>query len=147
MFAKIENNAVVEWAIPSLFALFPNTSFPSPLTNDALPEGYVAVNSFAPPEVQAHQKVVSSLPIQIEGRWVQGWDVVALSPAELAERDGIKAIAVRQERNALLSQSDWTQGKDIANSVSLEWVRYRQALRDLTNQAGFPLTLDWPVKP
>ena len=147
MFAKIKNNAVVEWPITSLYPIFPHTSFPSPLTDDALPEGYVSVGFFAPPEAQAHQKVVSSLPVQIEGRWVQGWDVVALSPAELAERDGIKAIAVRQERNALLAQSDWTQGKDIANSVSLEWVGYRQALRDLTNQAGFPLTLDWPVKP
>lgn len=54
---------------------------------------------------------------------------------------------IRSQRNTLLSESDWTQAKDIPDSISTPWATYRQALRDIPQQAGFPETAVWPVKP
>ena len=57
-----------------------------------------------------------------------------------------EAEEVRTHRDALLSQSDWTQVSD-APVDSVAWAEYRQALRDLPQQAGFPTEITWPVKP
>ena len=61
--------------------------------------------------------------------------------------DAQQAKAVRDDRNRRLSDCDWTQGKDIADAVSQPWATYRQALRDVPAQAGFPWTIVWPDKP
>jgi len=59
-----------------------------------------------------------------------------------------KALAAeaRTKRNAILTQSDWTQVAD-APVDQTAWATYRQALRDITIQAGFPENIDWPVSP
>ena len=56
-----------------------------------------------------------------------------------------KAVDVRQERNVLLRDSDWVSGSDV--TMSDEWRTYRQALRDVPTQEGFPNTVTWPTKP
>lgn len=53
---------------------------------------------------------------------------------------------VRQERNALLAASDWTQVAD-APVDQAAWATYRQELRDITSQATFPSEVTWPVAP
>lgn len=57
------------------------------------------------------------------------------------------AKSIRMERNNMLAATDWTQGKDISNTVSSAWTSYRQGLRDITSQPGFPLTIVWPKPP
>jgi len=57
-----------------------------------------------------------------------------------------KADEVRRERDRLLTASDWTQVAD-APVVSLEWQSYRQALRDVPQQSGFPDSVEWPQPP
>ena len=57
------------------------------------------------------------------------------------------ATLIKQLRNKLLAASDWTQSKDIPVEVSSKWTEYRQALRDITSQEGFPTDIVWPVKP
>ena len=63
---------------------------------------------------------------------------------KLAERN-------RNERNTILSQSDWTQIADSAltDEAKALWVTYRTALRDLTAHANWPNLedADWPTKP
>jgi hypothetical protein len=54
---------------------------------------------------------------------------------------------VRAERDALLSGTDWTQGRDIPESLAVRWAPYRQALRDIPGQPGFPLDVVWPTAP
>ena len=56
--------------------------------------------------------------------------------------------AHRDKRNALLAASDWTQAKDSPLSVAQQeqWESYRQALRDMTQQAD-PAAVVWPVEP
>lgn len=53
---------------------------------------------------------------------------------------------VRFKRDSLLSGSDWTQLPD-APVDQTAWAAYRQALRDITYQEGFPANVVWPTKP
>jgi hypothetical protein len=57
------------------------------------------------------------------------------------------AAAARAERNALLATTDWTQAADVPQSTKDKWAPYRQALRDVTEQSGFPSDIQWPAKP
>jgi hypothetical protein len=56
------------------------------------------------------------------------------------------ALSVRTQRNILLEESDWTQLSDTPVNKQA-WVTYRQELRDIPNQSGFPSTIVWPLKP
>ena len=58
----------------------------------------------------------------------------------------VAANMARVQRNILLSESDWTQVAD-APVDQAAWATYRQALRDIPSQAGFPLDVVWPEKP
>lgn len=55
---------------------------------------------------------------------------------------------IRTTRNALLIESDWTQGVDspLSEEKKNEWKNYRQELRDLTDLEDIS-TIVWPVKP
>lgn len=61
--------------------------------------------------------------------------------------DSRQAGIVRDKRNDLLKNSDWTQLKDIPDNISSSWAIYRQQLRDITNQENFPWQVVWPIKP
>lgn len=56
------------------------------------------------------------------------------------------AASIRKERDQLLAACDWTQVAD-APVDQAAWATYRQALRDITAQAGFPDNITWPVNP
>jgi len=75
------------------------------------------------------------------------WD--AMEAAYVAGENDRLATAARQKRDALLSQSDWMVTKAMESSAPLnfEWASYRQALRDVPQQSGFPTNIDWPVAP
>lgn len=70
-----------------------------------------------------------------------------------AELDGLRrptpltAGEARAIRDARLTASDWTQGRDVPESLSAKWAPYRQALRDLPTAAGFPESIAWPNEP
>ncbi|MGA0588104.1 tail fiber assembly protein [Dyella sp. KRB-257] len=63
--------------------------------------------------------------------------------------DAIAKAEQRSTRDALISACDWTQIPDspLTADQRTAWVAYRQALRDVPSQAGFPETIDWPIKP
>ena len=63
-----------------------------------------------------------------------------------AMKDAEQAKSVREQRNIKLAECDWTQLAD-STADKLAWATYRQSLRDITAQAGFPWTIDWPVAP
>ena len=63
-----------------------------------------------------------------------------------AAKDAEQAKAVRQQRGDKLKDSDWTQVAD-APVDQAAWATYRQSLRDVTAQSGFPWTVDWPTIP
>jgi len=76
---------------------------------------------------------------------IQGRNDVAEYVAPPVDPKALAAEA-RVKRNALLAQSDWTQVAD-APVDQTAWATYRQALRDITVQAGFPENIDWPIAP
>ncbi|MCK7581117.1 MAG: phage tail assembly chaperone [Chromatiales bacterium] len=57
------------------------------------------------------------------------------------------AWRARAERDRRIAATDWTQLPDVAEATKLKWQDYRQALRDVTTQPGFPERIDWPVAP
>lgn len=72
------------------------------------------------------------------------WDVME---AEWAAGANDRAAAeIRTERDAKLTQSDWTQVID-APIDQAAWATYRQALRDIPSQTGFPNEITWPTEP
>ena len=54
---------------------------------------------------------------------------------------------VRIIRDRLLEQCDWTQSSDVPEETKNKWSKYRQALRDITKQSGFPFNVIYPEKP
>ncbi|MBB5496884.1 tail fiber assembly protein [Paraburkholderia sp. MM5384-R2] len=53
----------------------------------------------------------------------------------------------RMRRDHLLKQCDWSQGVDVPAALREKYVAYRQALRDVPQQAGFPADITWPQLP
>lgn len=83
---------------------------------------------------------------QIDGKWYTKYSVADMDADGIAAKDAEQAMAVRQQRTEMLKNSDWTQVID-APVDQAAWAIYRQALRDITGQAGFPWTIDWPQQP
>ena len=71
---------------------------------------------------------------------------LATQTAYAAGANSRKAAEVRLERNAKLAATDWTQIAD-ATVDKTAWATYRQALRNVPSQTGFPWTIEWPVAP
>jgi hypothetical protein len=63
-----------------------------------------------------------------------------------AQKDADQAKLVRDDRNKRLTETDWTQIAD-APVDKAAWATYRQALRDVPSQAGFPWDIQWPTQP
>tara|TARA_Y100001963_G_scaffold66033_1_gene92017 strand:+ start:150 stop:437 length:288 start_codon:yes stop_codon:yes gene_type:complete len=77
-----------------------------------------------------------------------------LTSAEIAAENAWNAGAtdrkkeeVREERNCRLRATDWTQGADVPSATKSKWVSYRQSLRDVPTQSGFPTSVTWPTEP
>tara|TARA_B100000131_G_scaffold106279_1_gene103119 strand:- start:63 stop:461 length:399 start_codon:yes stop_codon:yes gene_type:complete len=76
---------------------------------------------------------------------------------KIAELDAAEPMRLlREERDARLAETDWTQNPDVSNDVKTKWQTYRQALRDLPAtadpklNAGYHLdstSVNWPTKP
>lgn len=65
----------------------------------------------------------------------------------IAKSEQQTADEARAERNARLAASDWTQLPDVPEATRSAWAGYRQALRDITSQPGFPMFVNWPETP
>ena len=62
-----------------------------------------------------------------------------------AEENDRKAAEVRAERNAKLTATDWSQGADVPQAIKDKYAPYRQALREVPTQSGFPNSVVWPT--
>lgn len=89
-----------------------------------------------------------------ETRWVKGEDLIfreEIMAATVDEeaRTAHEAVEIRTERDRLLRDSDWTQLADstLDETALVLWQSYRQALRDVPQQTGFPFAVHWPTRP
>lgn len=103
---------------------------------------------------EATQRIdVAENPVLKDGKWTITRTAVDLTADELAQKladeISVKTQFYRTERNKMLADSDWTQLPDspLTDAKKAEWATYRQALRDITDQAGFPLDITVPVPP
>lgn len=72
-------------------------------------------------------------------------DAVEKKAAELLIEQNL--IDLRKERNRKLTESDWTQSRDVTLSNDTDWKTYRQALRDITKTYKTLEDVKWPEKP
>jgi hypothetical protein len=140
----------------------PNTSFPEVLTPEIIDSfGYDPVlegpqATTIPPYQYSQRDGV----VEINGQWFTHYIAgpvfqdytddqgVVHTATEQYEaycftKDAAQAKAVRGERNKRLADCDWTQLPDAPVNAQ-SWANYRQALRNITNQPGFPWDIIWP---
>ena len=147
----------------------PNTSLPRVWTAAICDDLNIDPVLAAPaPEPTGDLKAVvrNGVTQDANGNWVEAWverdmfadfvndEGVTVTKAEqeaeyTARKAEEKATAIRTERDAKLAESDWMVIKATETGVALatEWATYRQALRDVTAQTGFPNEVTWPTKP
>jgi len=76
----------------------------------------------------------------------QAGEFGSIAPYVAPDPDEMAAQEARQTRDRLLASSDWTQVAD-APVDAAAWATYRQALRDVPQQEGFPENITWPEAP
>jgi hypothetical protein len=142
--AIINNGSVVK--VGHYRTLFPYTVFPDSGPTDGwlVDNSCMKVNLFKPYDNET-EVLVPSAPY-IEGGWVYTVIVRDKTPEETQADLDSKAAQIRSQRNQLLTASDWTQVLD-APIDRTAWAAYRQALRDITSQEGFPASVQWPNDP
>lgn len=149
MYVKASNQVVEKfpYSIGDLRKDHPNTSFPKNISDAQLAEWGVQRVTLAPMvDVPAGKVAVQNDQPDYEGtQWVLNWSVRDYTQAEL---DGIEEMA-RMDRNRLLAECDWTQIEDAPLTLEQKaaWSEYRQELRDISDQVGFPYDINWPIAP
>jgi len=147
--------------------LFPNTSMPQQLT-EALINELGADVVFEGPQATGgtvYQYSQRNGVEQIDGKWYTKYilgpvfidqvvDGVTTTAAEQeatykAQKDAEQATSVRATRDEKLKECDWIVIKNLETNSNIPgaWEVYRQALRDVPSQAGFPWTVTWPDAP
>ena len=142
MYAKIVDGGVsaYPYTIAHLKADHPNTSFPDNPAETML-QGYgmfVVASAAQPTHDPSISFVAEGTPSLVDGKWTQTWQV---RDYELATQQS----NVRQERDKRLFETDYLALSD--QTLSAEMTAYRQALRDVPAQAGFPASVTWPIRP
>ena len=78
-------------------------------------------------------------------------DWTQMKTAEQIEVERLERASesARNQRDRLLTKTDWVtiRATDTGDPVPTEWLDYRQSLRDITEQTGFPDNIDWPQEP
>jgi hypothetical protein len=148
MFAKLNNGQLQKYpyTLGMLRKDNANVSFPKNISDEDLARFGVVRVASTPRPADDHTKDFSVTAEQVGGAWVEKWVATNVSAEEVANRTANQATNVRAERDRLLAESDWTQIAD-APVDSTVWSVYRQSLRDVPSQAGFPWNVTWPTQP
>ena len=139
--------------------LYPKTSFPRQISEATLND-FGADVVFEGPQATGgtvYQYSQRDGVQQLSGKWYTKYilgpvftdgetTAAAQETAYKAMKDAEQAASVRKSRTDKLKDCDWTQITD-ATADKAAWATYRTALRDITAQAGFPWTSEWPEQP
>lgn len=141
LLVKITNGEVEQfpYTLGDLRRDNPQTSFPKQIPS-AIFEGYgvySVTESDRPSYDHLVQRLVRGTPVYSDS-WNVSYTAENL-PQDQAETN------IRSNRDNLLSDTDWMALSDVTMSNGMSV--YRQSLRDVTDQAGFPQTVTWPTKP
>ena len=128
--------------------LHPNTSFTLPLTVEVIND-FGADPVLEGPQAQPGRYQVAfrdGVEQDAEGRWFTKYSLADMDAEAIAAKDAEQAKSVRTDRNKRLADCDWTQLAD-STADKAAWATYRQALRDVPAQVGFPWDITWPDAP
>lgn len=144
MFIRLTNGNPAKYTLAQLRRDNPQTSFPKLIPNDLLAsyDVYPYTRPIAPEYDGLTHRPTDGAFEQVDGAWVLPY-VVEQQPIEQAERN------IHSRRDGLLQETDWIVIKSYERGQNIpeEWELYRQTLRDITEQAGFPYEVTWPTKP
>lgn len=145
MFVKLVNGSPSKfpYTLADLRKDNPGTSFPVDINNETLAIFNVApVVLISAPKFDSKTHFVKQSVKSVNGVWTQVWQLQEL-PEEQAE------VNIRAERNRRLIECDWTQLEDSPLNADgkLAWALYRETLRMIPQQVGFPYNVTWPPKP
>ena len=129
-------------------SMYPNTSFPSQWTPALVEElGLDPVFESPTPTTTRYQTAFKDgVEQDAQGRWLWKWSISEMDDETKAAKDAEAAKSVRASRDGKLAECDWTQLSDSQVDKAV-WATYRQELRDVPAQTGFPYDINWPVKP
>lgn len=130
--------------------LYANTSFPKTWSPELVEElGLDVVFESPTPTTTVYQTAFKDGVEQVNGKWTWKWSISEMDDEAKAAKDAEAAKGVRATRDAKLAECDWLVIKAAETGVALaaDWAAYRQALRDVPAQAGFPHNVTWPAKP
>jgi hypothetical protein len=144
MYIRLTDGVPEDYSIERLYSDNPQTSFSENLRDDVLAQWDVYPVTVLPIpnfDQQTHYLKASDF-YQINGVWHMHYDVEAL-PLSAVEQ------SMRDKRNQLLMESDWVilRAYEAQTPVPIDWADYRQKLRDIPMQQGFPYSTIWPRKP
>ena len=147
MYVKVTNGSAEIYSLGKLRKDNPNTSFPRsiPETTLAAYDVYPYTRAEQPDFDARTQKLDVGSIAQADGAWVEGWSITDKTAEEITAYDDAMAAGVRAKRDELLAETDYMALSD--NTMSAEMSAYRQALRDITAQDGFPHNVTFPTKP
>ncbi len=147
MYLRIVNNQTVyPYSLENLKSDNPRTSFPSEMTELVMNEYDVYEVRQTPKPNDYTKNITEGTPILVEGVYYQNWEQTDASETEINQRIENKWEEIREIRNELLKECDWTQLSDVSSEIKSNWISYRQELRDITTQSN-PFNIVWPVKP
>ena len=132
-------------------SMYPNTSFPSQWTPALVEElGLDPVFESPTPTTTRYQTAYKDgVEQDAQGRWLWKWSISEMDDETKAAKDAEAAKAVRATRDGKLAECDWVVIKNLELNQNIPgvWEVYRQSLRDVPAQAGFPYDITWPSKP
>jgi len=146
-----KDSSIVEYpySIEKLRNDNPQTSFPSVMSEEELGAWsvYPVTEEDAPAFNEKTESIELQAPVFNNGCWVRSWLVSPASQQEIELRTEAKSAQVRAQRDKTLLKTDFTQLQDFQGSAAeqLMWKEFRQHLRDLPDQAGFPFEINWPM--
>jgi hypothetical protein len=135
------------YTLPDLRLDTPGTSFPIEIDDaTAASFGVVPVKPTTPPQ-ETHTINLERTAVLKDGIWVEEWLEIPATEEQIQERTASCANDARQKRNQLLAECDWTQLSDAPTLALHSWKEYRQGLRNVPKQQGFPWNITWPQTP
>jgi hypothetical protein len=139
--------------------MFPNTSLPKIWDEGVLNHLGIDLIFESPTPTTTRYQTASKNGVEFKnGKWMWAWTIgpnftdneeATAAEQEAAYIQGIddeQAQRIRADRDKRLAETDWTQVADAPVDKTV-WATYRQALRDVPSQEGFPWDVQWPKAP
>jgi hypothetical protein len=152
MYVHAPKGIAAEWFANSadLIVAFPQYSINiNPLPEELTQYEIYPVERVEVPLASDTQHIVRELPEFVDGVWRDRLVLKDFTPEEIEQFTPNKVAQLKLERSRQLYETDWTQVPDnpLPPADREAWRVFREELRNLTSQTGFPWNIVWPTPP